>query len=1231
MLFNGESGGVPLLQAINGSTLQITTPNGSGILGGHDENRLTLNAANNSTISLLVSCVTSTRVTAGAGRIALGRDMELSNFVVDAGARVETANNALVTLNDTAFANNGTLVATPGSSFLVPDATTVFLTGTGTVQLDTAKFTGPAGSVLVNEEAHAIQLIGNGVAELGTDSAGVGPVVTNKGTIEAAVGLTGTANLRATNIAGGFVNTGTFRGRAAALTLASGTFKNDGLFEAGLITFDNLGNKTVTPGSITMLNGATLENLSAAGNVITLTGGAYRLANSASAIELRGPVATGTDFVNNANVQMLGAGNVAQFFKINGTALADMSTFSNGADGVVALGPGASFVTTNLINHGTLMLYGTEQAPASELGNVSNETDGIVAIYPGRQIVPQNPTGIVNSHATLRLHSNAGLAVNNGRISVDGTDSDNTIAATIKGDAGALTFRNDGIIDVHGTNASLSFDPALTLGHTGTNGGAASFQGGIWIVDHGTLNLGFNAAPQVLDADVTLVGNPATLFVSGATTLEAAINRIGAAGKLHLVGHDATFGGNLVNEGLLDLQGSSVTATQLDNAGAISGAGILNAPVSNTGTITAIAGELTFTKSVANGGLIRARAVDTVNNIGAGGIGLDGGAANPPVVITGGGIQIDPGAALWGYGRIANSQLLLNQGTIMANDYYRSATAGAIATDPVGLIIEINGNVHNQGEMVATAGNYLTLTSPNMPDALDNAGVPGLPGYLRVGYVIPTYQGREPLNGHLILNNTTVVGGVLEVRGAEVAPVLDNGGQIDLAATALHRATVDGVHAALGGVLIDVDNGVLRSAVEDQQFLIVPAPGSEAQIWGSLILADQGGILTLSGGPGGRQDYSLAGTDLLAQGRGATNNNPSRIEIGNAALEGGQLSVKDGGVIALVGDARFTNVVNAAPLTIDNGLTLEVAKTLFCMDGSLDVKAGTLHLDGTVAIGGDTHVTSGVDLIAGDLRIRQGSSLTVAGIARIVGTKVNHEGTLSLAAGENLTIITSMDSPNPASTVEHSGEITITDTTLTIQHLTAAGAGYVEACGTLHQTAGFTDIAATGVLDAEMDLIGGTLKGTGALTGTLTQTGGEFTPGSSPGTFTVGSYELTGGLLEIEIESLLLFDRVIADSGGVLLGPSGHIELDLSGVDPSDPLWQLPRIGFDLFDVPLGATITDDGVLFDLVAAGPFQFESFDTATGTAYLNIPEPSTVTLLAFAGCSLLTLRRRNPSRR
>jgi hypothetical protein len=1252
-LFNG--GVRPLLQSMPGSTLQISTPNGSGILGGSGSNVMLLNAGGSSTISLLVSSVSGAEVTSGSGTMVLGRNMSLSAFSLDSGANVQTANGCQVTLNDSAFVNNGLLKATSGSTLYLPAGASaaVTLTGAGVVQLDSATLTGASDSALVNDVSHTILLTGSGVSQLGTDSSGNGPSVLNLGTIESDMGPAGVANLRAPNAAGAFANMGTLRGNnGATLTLASGEFYNAGLFEAGQVTFGASSSKTVNSGSIIMTTSATLDNLTASGSTLTLNGGVYRLDSSSSSMGLNGPAASGTNFLNQAYIQMLGSGSGAQNFTVNGTALANMNSFANGGSGSLALGPGASFITAQLVNDGLLQLYGTEQTPVSVLGNVLNNSDGTVAIYPGRQAA--SPTNSpVSSSAFVQFYSQGGAAVNLGLVTVDGTGDPNMINATIGGDGNATSFSNSGTIVVTGANATLSFASSLSVAHNGTDGGDPSFQGGTWIANSGTINLGLAAAPLVLDANVTLVG-PGTLFVNNATTLEAAINRIGSAGQLYLNGHNATFAGGLTNQGLLNLNnGSTVTAPLILNSALITGGGtiaspnypndytgaglgasIINAPITNDGTIQAVAGQLTFKQNVDNtGGLIWAIGVSGGSPaIAAGGIGLDGGANQGGVnnvVITGGMIQIDYGAALWGYGRIAAPQSLINNGTIMANDFYRLAasTSATMNYPAVGLTVEINQNVHNHGQMVATAGNWLYLTpQPGIVSTgLDNAS-----GTLSVQYVTPNYGGLSNLNGHLVIGNTTagaanttttVNRGVLLVQGGDVPDLPDP------AASAAIRATVDGNNAVLNGVAIQVYNGVLRSQSDGQFFTIIPS-GSDAAIYDSLVLADSGGILMLSGAGPGLQHYSLPSTLVLAQGAGAMQNSSS-IDIGSVELSDGSLATASGGVIALVGsNVRFTYMSNSAPLTVGNGTTLQLAKTFYCAGGTLDVNGGSLSLDGSQPIGGGTN--SGCDVLGGYLRIRQGSSLSVCGTARIIGSQVNNEGLLQLGAGQNLAIITSMDSPNPASSVLSSGTIAVAGTTLAIQSVVVVSStSNTQARGLLSQSGGITNVSAGGLLDADMDLGGGTLTGNSALSGALSQSGGVFAPGAgTPAVFSVGSYNLAEGSLYVQIASPVLFGQV-ATGGNVSLGALGDIVLDMSSVPPSDPIFQAPpgsELAFQLFQVPTNATITDNDVPFDLIGGGRYQVESFDTNTGTVYLEIvPEPRSLALLAAAAVGLLLLAR------
>jgi Calx-beta domain/RTX calcium-binding nonapeptide repeat (4 copies) len=162
--------------------------------------------------------------------------------------------------------------------------------------------------------------------------------------------------------------------------------------------------------------------------------------------------------------------------------------------------------------------------------------------------------------------------------------------------------------------------------------------------------------------------------------------------------------------------------------------------------------------------------------------------------------------------------------------------------------------------------------------------------------------------------------------------------------------------------------------------------------------------------------------------------------------------------------------------------------------GFLDIEAGTLTNQGTIQTaprgGGDT----GPELIYGD---------------------IDNQGTMTINGN-------TAASSDPDWTT--SGTITVgTDRTLTMSGGTPG----------LTQSAGTTRIAARATLSIQTGsyaLLGGTLKGAGALSGSVINSGGTFSPGSSPGVFTVsGDYtQGPGGRLAIEISGAAgtLYDQL---------------------------------------------------------------------------------------------------------
>ena len=85
--------------------------------------------------------------------------------------------------------------------------------------------------------------------------------------------------------------------------------------------------------------------------------------------------------------------------------------------------------------------------------------------------------------------------------------------------------------------------------------------------------------------------------------------------------------------------------------------------------------------------------------------------------------------------------------------------------------------------------------------------------------------------------------------------------------------------------------------------------------------------------------------------------------------------------------------------------------------------------------------------------------------------------------------------------------------------VTVAGGQTFSFANAYEQSGGTTTVQAGGVLDANVSLTGGTLRGSGEVDGNMTNTSGTVAPGTSPGTLTVdGAYSQgAGGTLEIEV------------------------------------------------------------------------------------------------------------------
>jgi len=1163
--FVGGDGVVSIIGASPGAMMKLKTTHATvGIerTGGTDNQRIALLAGAGGTLSLDVPTIDSAQfLTDGTGKVVLDRDMTLSNIVND--GTMETTRQ--IELAGASFVNNGLFRAKVVGQMVgtVRPTANLTLDGVGTLRLAEGKLQLPAGTTLVNAASHTIS------SDLGI------------------------ALVESRDVDDSFNNQGRLHGYAGTLELTTGRFNNEGLFESS------------AGGKLNMTGDAKLQNLATAGNLV-LTGGRYRLSDFDSSMTLRTGNAS-TNFVNRATIELFGdrdpVNGSGLKIDTNGTTtdLVNMTTFLNDGQefdqsgallhsgGQITIGGRRRFITGELVNKGIVTLGGDAAGTKAEVGKVTNQAGGLVQ-------ATLTVTGN-DEDAVLQMKVANNTATNQGTIrSIKNRNRTGSINLIVKGSGGnGEKFKNEGTVEVR--NAKMTFD-GLKVDH----GMGNQFVGGRWVVegiahrDFQTgnvlvantttldLDLNLNAAPTVLAADVSLIGENSHLKLQGAE-IESTMEKISATGILSVHARTMEFSNNLTNDGQINL-GSLVAVTPivtagsttdiritrtdaelvlkqpeqnsvgLTNNGVLAGAGKIVArggSIANTffGEILASDGELNFYDAlVKNDGIIKALGPDEEMDLAAGVIGLTG------ATIDCGTVHVEEGAGLIGYGKLTNLNLT-NDGIIV--------TRGTQAADTPLVIDIVAGavsNVVNNGEMIATQGQRLVLQAPTRGH-LNNPGM----------LVITSAPDDSALtgfsNGKIDLLNTTVGGGRLVVLGEIVAPlfnvvnwqvVLDEQMLKDSARVVGHGSTLDQTEIYMeSGVLVAdpvfVNPATNQTEVKDKTFEITPKTGTIAEFVDSTLLAVNGGHLLLRG------EYHLEDSEIVAY-NGVIGDDamfhPSVVKFRDAAIRGGVLKTLFGGQIQIGASTRFINVSSQTTIAVPANTTLELAKVFYNNAGTLQVD-GTLRLDGTDRIGGDTQIASGSDLLGGHVEIKNGATLEVVKKARILGANVGNHGQIMLDNDDDLTI-RSFDVAATDPRFTNDGTIDIdTDSLLAVENATLVAdqwqvtrakmvnKGGVVIRGTLfagryRQTAGGTVVehSASGGLWADVDLEGGSLSGTGDIFGDLNHTGGVVSPGVSAGVLTVeGNYDQAAmGRLIIELAGASSFDRLAivgtATLGGIL-------------------------------------------------------------------------------------------------
>lgn len=312
-------------------------------------------------------------------------------------------------------------------------------------------------------------------------------------------------------------------------------------------------------------------------------------------------------------------------------------------------------------------------------------------------------------------------------------------------------------------------------------------------------------------------------------------------------------------------------------------------------------------------------------------------------------------------------------------------------------------------------------------------------------------------------------------------------------------------------------------------------------------------------------------------------------------LNGAEIDLDDTSSVIVAGTLTTTDAIysNAASVvTVQSGGVINA--NIETQDdftsprhGSTITVAGALNGNISLNQSSDLIVNSG-GVVTGNIAADDVTTITINSLGQITGNiEAFDEAVITLRTGG--TIVGNVDTYDEAQFIVESGSTHTGD-------YNAYGDATIVVNGTIGE----------GSLFAQNFRLAGTalLKGSGAITGSLQQTGGTVAPGNSPGILNVGgAYSISAGSLEIELEGL---------AGAGVAG--GHDQLRVGGTVTLSGTAQLDFIfpvgnpyqarRGDVFQVLAGSTGEAKASIgqFDTVVWQDSAFRVlFDHSTGRAY------------------------------
>ena len=341
------------------------------------------------------------------------------------------------------------------------------------------------------------------------------------------------------------------------------------------------------------------------------------------------------------------------------------------------------------------------------------------------------------------------------------------------------------------------------------------------------------------------------------------------------------------------------------------------------------------------------------------------------------------------------------------------------------------------------------------------------------------------------------------------------------------------IHAA--GHTIHGGNGIIRAAITNHGTIAADRANYSLDLREKTKAND--GVMEATGG-----SYLDLRTTVTQTPAGVirASGSSSLVRLYNGAnVIGGTLSTTDGGQFNCNAQTvTLSDLTNTGTVNFENGAVLAIDGTTLTNDGQIGIYYGGTY--GGAHLRFDSDATLGG---SGDVYISTGDVSTNTGIAftQSVGHMIHGRGPLSVAMLNEGSVV-----------ADWSGQTL----TINVQTPGMTQAGLLEAlpgcplvlnnASLFTQTAGQTVVDGTfAVNGGSLNLQGGVLAGSGAISGTVDNAAATVEPGTSAGTLTIsGGYtQGAAGTLYIELAgtSAGQYDK-LAVSGAASLGGTLHVE-----------------------------------------------------------------------------------------